>query len=136
MIDPANVPPVDDAELLARFIVDRGHVRADGTVKPQLFVPYKWVELSVNRHREATESETWTVGRHVAEERQRSLIGRVDILAGDCRISPLDVSPFPLDDNPNHADIVGFPADKPDQMSLGEKLAAAAHRPWIAAPSS
>ena len=136
MIDPGNVPPVGDAELLARFSVDRGHVRADGTVKPQLFVPYKWVELSVNRHRDATDDETWTVGRQVAEDRQRSLIGRVDILTSDCRVSPLDVRPVPLEGNPNHTDIVGFPADKPDQMSLGEKLAAAARRPWINAPSN
>ena len=130
------MPPVDDAELLARFIVDGAHVRADGTVKPLLFVPYKWVELSVNRHRDATEDETWTVGRQVAGNRQRSLIGRVDILTSDCRISPLDVKAVPLDGNPNHADIVGFPADKPDQMSLGVKIAAAARRPWIAPPST
>ena len=48
MIDPTHVPPVADGELLARFIVNANEVRADGSVRPQLFLPYKRVELSVN----------------------------------------------------------------------------------------
>lgn len=59
MIDPNHVPPVADEELLARFIVNGNEMRADGTVRPQLFLPYKRVNLSVNRHREATLEETW-----------------------------------------------------------------------------
>jgi hypothetical protein len=58
MIDPANIPPIADNELLARFIVNSNELRPDGTVTPKLFLPYKWVELSVNRHREATNDET------------------------------------------------------------------------------
>ena len=58
MIDPAHIPPIADDELLARFIVNSNEVRADGTVRPQLFLPYKRVELSVNRHREAALAET------------------------------------------------------------------------------
>ncbi len=54
MIDPANVPPVAENELLARFICYSDEKRADGTVKHKLFLPYSRVELSVNRHREAT----------------------------------------------------------------------------------
>ncbi|RLS42485.1 MAG: hypothetical protein DWH78_00695 [Planctomycetota bacterium] len=51
MIDLTPVPPVEGEELLTRFIVNGNEVRADGTVRPQLFLPYKRVELSVNRHR-------------------------------------------------------------------------------------
>ena len=61
MIDPLIIPPVADEELLARFIVNGNEIRPDGTVTPKLFLPYKLVELSVNRHREATEEETWQI---------------------------------------------------------------------------
>ena len=46
MIDPDNTPPVADHELLARFILTSNEMRADGTVKPKLYLPYSSVELS------------------------------------------------------------------------------------------
>ncbi len=96
MIDPSHVPPIAADELLARFIVNSNEVRADGTVRPQLFLPYKRVELSVNRHRDATLDETWAIGRHIAEQRGKTLLGRADIHASACRITPLDVVPRPI----------------------------------------
>src|SRR5437762_651947 len=48
MIDPNDVPPVDDEELLARFILHSNEFRADDSVTPALFMPYKQVALSVN----------------------------------------------------------------------------------------
>ena len=79
MIDPSNNPPVADNELLARFIVYSDEKRPDGTVKHKLFLPYKLIELSVNRHREATSEETWKVGYDVAAERVRTLYGLANI---------------------------------------------------------
>ena len=134
MIDPLNVPAVTDDELLTRFIVNGDYVRADGSVKPQLFVPYKWVELSVNRHRDASIDETWTVGIHVADELGRKLIGRADIPASACRIPPLVVKSTPILVNPNHADIDGYPPGKADQMSLAAQLAASIKGQWISIP--
>lgn len=135
MIDPANIPPVADNEVLARFIVNTNERRPDGTVTPKLFLPYKRVELSVNRHREATNAETWTIGRQVAAEREKTLHGRADIRAGACRIAPLDVVPRAiLPHNPNHADVVGYPARKDEQLSLAEKLAAAIEGKWKSPP--
>lgn len=136
MIKPdqdGNVPPVDDDERLARFIVNSNEFRKDdGTVKPKLFMPYSRVELSVNRHRECTESELWSVGSWVAKTRERTLQGRSDIVAASCRIDPLRVvakpliAKRPMPANPNHADVEGYPAAKEDQKSLAQKLAAAA----------
>ncbi len=135
MIDPLNVPPIAENELLARFIVNSNETRSDGTVKPKLFLPYSRVELSVNRHREASIDETWRVGTEVARERKKSLYGRADIRAGSCRIDSLQVIPKPiLPKNPNHADITGYPLKKEDQMSLAEKLAASIEGKWIATP--
>ena len=81
MIDPSNIPVVADNELLARFIVYSDKKRSDGTVKHKLFLPYKLVELSVNRHREATAEETWQAGYDVAAERGRTLHGLANIRA-------------------------------------------------------
>jgi hypothetical protein len=127
MIDPNNVPPVDDDELLARFIVNSNEFRSDDSVKPALFMPYKRVTLSVNRHRDANPDETWQIGRRVALQRKKTLYGRSDITARACKIDPLSIVATPiLPDNPNHADVVGYPPTREGQKSLAQELAAAA----------
>lgn len=131
MIDPSDVPPVEVDELLARFILNSNEVRVDGSVRPQLFLPYKRIELSVNRHRDATTDETWQIGLQVSQQRAKTLIGRADIRAGACHIEELNVVESPiLPGNPNHADIVGYPPRKDEQLSLAAKLAAAIDFPW------
>jgi hypothetical protein len=129
MIDPNNVPPVDDDELLARFILNSNEFRGDDSVKPALFMRYKKVTLSVNRHRDATPGETWQIARSVALQRKKTLYGRSDISALACKIDSLSVVAAPLlPENPNHADIVGYPPTREDQKSLAQELAAAASR--------
>lgn len=136
MIDPANIPAVADNELLARFIVYSDEKRADGTVKHKLFLPYRLVELSVNRHREATLEETWQIGHEVAANRQKNLYGLVNIRASSCRVDPLDVIPDPiLPRNPNHANITGYPPAKEDQMALAKILAASVEGKWQEPPT-
>ena len=125
MMDPDRIPDVADNELLARFIVNSNEKRTDGNVSHKLFMPYKWVELSINRHREATMKETWKVGFEVATLRNKHLYGLANIRASKCRIYNLDVVPDPiLPGNPNHANITGYPPAKEDQMALAEELAA------------
>jgi hypothetical protein len=129
MIDANNVPPVDDDELLARFILNSNEFRSDDSVKPTLFMPYKYVTLSVNRHRDATADETWHIGREVARQRNKTLYGRSDITANACKVDTLTVVAKPLlPENPNHADIVGYPAAKEDQKSLAQELVASASK--------
>jgi len=138
MIDPENVPPVSEDELLARFIIHRDEARADGTVRPQLFRPYSYTELSVSRYRDSDLSEIWAVGRSVAAERSKTLCGLVNIRASACRaIPPLDVVARPLlPRNPNHADITGFPPRKEDQVLFSQKLAAAVEGKSVKPPES
>lgn len=127
MIESDPVPPVDDDELLARFIVNSNEFRnSDNTVKPKLFLPFNRVVLSVNRHRDCTEDEIWDVGALVAAARNCTFYGRSDISAKECNVAPLKVVAVPIKGNPNHADITGYPATKAEQMSLATKLAAAA----------
>jgi hypothetical protein len=136
VIDPANIPDVADNELLARFIVYSDEKRADGTVKHKLFLPYRLVELSVNRHREATLEETWQVGYEIAAIRQKNLYGLVNIRASSCRTNLLDVVPDPiLPRNPNHANITGYPPAKEDQMALAKILAASVEGKWQEPPT-
>ena len=129
MIDPQDAPPVDDDESLARFILHSNHFRnGDGTVTHKLFMPYKLVALSVNRHLDCTEQELWKIAIDVAKSRQCTLYGRTDIQASACRIDSLDVVPAVLPGNPNHADVIGYPPKKEDQQSLAIKLAARASK--------
>jgi hypothetical protein len=130
MIDPANVPPIDDDEHLARFATQsRQYRKSDYSVKQDLFIPYPHAELSVSRWRDATVDEIWIVGRRVAAAfvPPRVLHGRADIQARACRIDGLRVTAKPiLPHNPNHADIEGWPPAKEDQKAIAQKLAAAA----------
>lgn len=136
MIDPDNVPPIEQDEMLARFILEKKLIYdKDKSAKPRLFYPYKHVELSVNRHCDCTEEEIWDFGFGVADFRKKRLRGRCDITVGDCTFDSLSVVAKPIKDhpkgvpdNPNHADIVGYPENKEDQMSLAQKLAAKASK--------
>jgi hypothetical protein len=134
MIDPNHVPPVADDELLARFITQTKQFRvSDQSVKPDLFIPFRLTELSVTRHRDATADELWQVGRDVAALRQQTLYGRSDVRASFCAVGPLSVVADPIltpdePSNPNHANIVGFPAAKDDQKALAIKIAHRASR--------
>jgi len=127
MLNPNHIPPVEDDELLARYATQRGHFRpSDGIARPSLFIPHPNQELSVTRHREATETEIWVAGHHVAMAQNRQLYGRCDLQAGDCKFSSIKVTAKPTQRNPNHADIEGWPEKKEDQKSIAQKLVATA----------
>jgi len=128
MLDPANIPPVEETELLARYVMQSSHFRSDQSVKPNLFMPHPYQELSVTRHRDATDAEIWQAGVNVATQQQRTLYGRSDILTSDCLVDSLRVTAQPFPDNPNHADIEGWPTAKEDQKAIAQKLAAAASK--------
>ncbi len=128
--------PVVDGEQLARMVLTEKHVRKESmTLKPAAFLPFSRVELSVIRHREITEAELWKIGREVSAEREAGdefgrkfpLIGRGDFLARDARELKLDVKPFEGFGLPrNHADVVGWPPEKPAQMMYAIEIAARA----------
>ena len=132
--------PVDDDERLARMILTEKHVRKDIrtgklTLTPLAFLPFSRVELSVIRHRAITETELWDIGREVSAMREASdqfgrkfpLLGRGDFLARDARAVKLDVRPVEGAEFPrNHADVVGWPPEKPAQMMRAVELAARA----------
>jgi hypothetical protein len=124
MLNPAHVPPVSSHELLARFIIFSKHVRSSNrSVKPDAFIPHPLIELSVTRHREAAEDELWHEGKRVAAIRSANLYGRADVTAGAFDAEGLSVVARPIPQNPNHADVVNWPADKPAQKMKAVEIA-------------
>ncbi|MEZ0296248.1 MAG: hypothetical protein ACAI35_07315 [Candidatus Methylacidiphilales bacterium] len=61
----------------------------------------------------------WRAG---ASQREDQLIGRADIVAQRAVDNGLTVLPAPLLKNHNHANIIGWPAMKPDQKIIALEL--------------
>jgi hypothetical protein len=135
MIDPLHVPPVGADEIVARYVLQSSHVRrGDQTVKPDAFVPHPYQDLSVTRHVMATQDELWAIGAGVAALIGKTLHGRGDVNAAVILHQGLAVEPDPVDGNPNHANVVGWPVDKPAQKIIAQEIAANAI--FVAAPAA
>ena len=128
MLDLTNVPAVDSDELLARYILSRSHFsRQTGRVKASAFMPARDGELSVTRHRDATQDELWQVGLGIALSRDKTLYGRGDVLAATCASQRLTVEAVPVEGNPNHANVIRWPMDDKAALKLiAEEIAVAA----------
>src|SRR5262249_7096655 len=109
MIDFNDVPEVGGDELLARYVFSGRHLRGDGTVRPDAFMPPQDLEMSVTRHLSATDAEIWAIGYSVAKQRSKSLFGRADVNVSACHRNKLRVIKHELFENPNHAHIVDWP---------------------------
>ncbi|MGH7996471.1 MAG: hypothetical protein ACREFX_08980 [Opitutaceae bacterium] len=121
------VPAVADEEQLARYVYFKGHVRADQTVRPDAFIPHPHLELSVTRHRRLEEAAIWRIGARIGAARSIPLVGRADVLASDFRLQTLTVNPDPIQGNPNHARVAGWPRDKPAQKNLAQRIVSQYH---------
>jgi hypothetical protein len=115
-----------DDETLARFVVVRQWVRADRTLRPDAFIPYPWPNLSVTRRSVLSEEMLVTLGEAVARARDKPLLGHAQLEASIPRRASLEVLPDPLPENPLHANITGWPAEKPHQKMIALTLAASA----------
>mgnify|MGYP001615120237 CR=1 FL=1 len=101
-------------ELLARYITSSKWFRKqDQTVKQDAFIPPESpLELSMTRHLNLSEHDIWSIGRGIATSISRTLHGRADVETTHVLAQSLNVVPQPVPDNPNHANIVGWPSDK------------------------
>ena len=129
MTDEGTGKPVSSDEQLSRFILQRSHLRPDGSVKQDAFVPYPWPDLSVTRHLQLTEKEVWSIGHNVARQTAKTLRGRADVPASDFQQHRLRVLAAPVEENPNHANVTDWPAGKPAQKIIAQQIAAAAGKP-------
>lgn len=124
MSNKTELPPVTDNELLARFVLFSKWIRDDKTVRPDAFIPYPYPNLSVTRHRELSEFALWQIGQGIADKRFLKLYGRADIQAITVKAHSLRIEPTP--EPKNHANITGWPADKPGQKIIAQEIAATA----------
>lgn len=118
--------PVSEDEWMARFILFGGWIRRnDQSVRPDAFIPYPYPDLSVTRHKGLSEAELWKIGREVVDKRPAAtLYGRADLQAISVFKKSLRIEPTP--EPKNHANITGWPADKPSQKIIAQALAAEA----------
>jgi hypothetical protein len=124
VLDPGAVPDIEPDEILGRFVLYSGHVRAsDRTVKPEAFMPHPHNELSVTRRREATEEELWAEGQRIGAIRQLTLKGRADVSALVFTAEGLRTVSDPIPKNPNHANVTDWPNDKPTQKLKAIQIA-------------
>lgn len=128
MSDGANVPPIASEEWLARFIYHQRHIRQDRTVRPDAFIPHPYPDLSVTRHLQLSQGQIWEVGRAIAQKIGYPVQGRADVSASVFQRQALQVVEAPLRENPNHANVVGWPAEKPAQKIIAQQIAEAAGR--------
>jgi len=118
---------VKDDEWLARFILFRKWIRSsDQTLRPDAFIPYPLPNLSVTRHLELTPIEILEIGQAIADQRGTKLLGRGDVQASIPRGQMLQIEAAPIEGNLNHANINGWPTDKPAQKMIAQEIAARA----------
>jgi hypothetical protein len=118
--DPSS--PIHETERLARFVFYRNHVRSDGTLKPDAFIPHPYVDLSTTRHDLLGERKIWIRGNNVARQKQLRLIGRGDVCASVYSSQGLQIKPDPVDCNPQHVNIGLWPVDKPSQKNRAHEV--------------
>jgi hypothetical protein len=111
---------------MALFILFRDWIRKNDQsvrVRPGAFILHSY--LSVTRHRGLSEAELWQIGQEVVDKRPTAtLYGRADLQAISVFKKFLRIEPTP--EPKNHANITGWPADKPSQKIIAQDLAAKA----------
>jgi hypothetical protein len=117
---------LSDDEMLARFVLEKTWIRKDSTIKPDAFVPPKDLQLSVTRHAKLSVEQLNEMGRSVATKRSLQFHGRADIETKSVVKNALKAVAWPLENNANHAHIIGWPADKEARKTIAQELAAAA----------
>ncbi len=126
---------VPSTELLARFIFYHRHIRqSDLTVRPEAFMPHPQRELSVVRHDALDERAIWEIGRVVGAG-QPNLLGRADVYGATFESNGLDVVATPKPHIPLHADVTGWPKEKPAQKEIALKVVVAAGKVLEVPPS-
>lgn len=118
--------PISNDELLARYITSsRWYRKRDQTVKQDAFIPPEDpLELSTTRHLNLSENEIWDIGDEIVSgQKNRKLHGRADVRVSHVTSQSLNVVADPTADNPNHANIKGWPLSKDARKLLALEIA-------------
>ncbi len=116
---------VEPDEPLARFIINKGDYRADGTVRHRIFLPSpKTRQTSVFRIFGLSENAIWEIGDiEVAQKRNPplSLKGRADIFVRQVLKTGLSIDADDIP--PRHANITNWPTEQSAQRLIAMELA-------------
>ena len=116
---------VDPDEPLARFILNKGDYRSDGTVRHRIFLPSpKTGQTSVFRIFGLSENAIWEIGDNEVAQKRRpplSLIGRADIFIRQVLTTGLHIDADDIP--PRHANITNWPIEQSAQRLSAMELA-------------
>jgi hypothetical protein len=114
---------VNPKEILARYLFSHTHYsREKNIVKPTAFLPAPNSDmLSVFRTSDLSNDEIWAIGNSVGQPSQRTLHGRADIVSLQVQKQGLVIDPN--NNPPRHANITGWPSEKPKRLSIAQELA-------------
>jgi len=121
-----QINPLEGSEKVSRFITASKWVRLDQTIKSDAFLPAPLADVSVTRNRNLSSTQLWQIGQDIANGRKPTpakLYGRAEITVEKVRKQKLDVEAKPTPENINHAEISGWPRDKPAQKQVAQRLA-------------
>lgn len=119
--EDGRLPPIEDDEVIARFILASRHLRGDATIRPEAFIPHPHEELSAYRICHLSEEAIWNGGRGVALYQGKRLYGRAEVVAVRIRAQALTVT---ADELPtNHITIAGWPKEKSEQKLIAIEIA-------------
>jgi hypothetical protein len=113
---------------LARYIFSKTHFKAQkNEVLAAAFMPLqppKKAETSVSQIKGLSERQIWVIGEKIGKKSQRNLKARAEIIIDIVNQSGLAIDPDRWFGR--HANIVGWPEKKSEQMNCANKLALAA----------
>ncbi len=117
---------VHASEILSRYIFAKDHYSVlNQRIKYNAFMPPSSdLHISVFRTSHLSESDIWSIGEDISLKSDRILHGRGEVVAAEVRRLRLDIDP---DNKPiHHANIVGWPEDKPQRQLIAQQLASVA----------
>lgn len=107
----------DDSGWMARFIYNRDYIRADGSVRKGAFLEKRPPHnTSVDAHAEFATDIHWDAGRRINPS--RPLVGAADIAESSIVGIGLSVMRTPSEENPHHAEIIGWETGDEDSEKL------------------
>ncbi len=117
---------VNQEENISRFYFSRKDVRADNTVRHNVFMPPSHGRMSVYRTSNLEDQDIWEIGKtYVEPERGKPILGRADIEAQKIYECELEINPTE-NPHPRHANVEGWELDTEKDRLKALKLAASA----------
>lgn len=120
-----NPHDMADPQNIVRFILESNKYSKDkNIVKGGAFLPDPRRETSVMHIAGLDDNEIWEIGKKtVAEPRNKPLRARADVISTIIENEGLKIEHAPVEGNPYHANITGWPEEKAKQKIIAGAIA-------------